>query len=284
MRRIFAIWLCSLILSVGPDASQQPAQPPPAAQGPRAVAPIDLTGYWTTVVTEDWRFRMITAPKGDFAGVPLNATGQKAAQAWDPAKDIAAGEQCKAYGAGGVMRLPTRLRVSWEADTVLKIETDAGQQVRLFRFRQPGAGTDAAPPPSGGTATGDWQGSSAAEWETMTQGQGQAPPGGGAFGGGGGGGGAQAPPALSGALKVVTTRMRPGYMRRNGVPYSDQAVLTEFIDRVDEPNGDSWLIVTSSLADPVNLTQPYMVTTHFKREPDGSKWNPRPCEVVPPVQ
>jgi hypothetical protein len=222
---------------------------------------------------------MVTAPKGDFVGVPLNATGQKAAQAWEPEKDVAAGEQCKAYGAGGVMRLPTRLLVSWENDTTLKVETDAGQQVRLFRFREPVAGTGAAPSP-GGITTANWQGLSMAEWETMLQGQGQAPPG----GGGGGGGGPQTAPALSGSLKVITTRMRSGYLRRNGVPYSDQSVLTEYFDRVNEPNGDSWLIVTSSLDDPINLTQPFMVTTHFKREPDGSKWNPRPCEVVPPLK
>jgi hypothetical protein len=218
---------------------------------------------------------MVTAPKGDFVGVPLNAAGQKAAQAWDPAKDAAAGEQCRAYGAAGVMRLPTRLRISWDNDTTLKIETDAGQQVRIFRFGQLRAATEAAQPDR------DWQGFSVAEWETMPQSQGQAPPGG---GGGGGGGGAAAPPMLSGSLKVVTTRMRPGYMRRNGLLYSDQAVLTEYFDRVNEPNGDSWLILTSSLDDPVNLAQPFMLSTHFKHEPDGSKWNPRPCEIVPPAK
>ena len=101
---------------------------------PRAMAPVDFTGYWAAVITEDWRFRMVTPPKGDAAGVPLNDAGQKAAKAWDPQKDIAAGEQCRAFGAGGVMRMPIRLRVSWQDETTLKFETDNGQQVRLFRF------------------------------------------------------------------------------------------------------------------------------------------------------
>ena len=131
---ILTACLCTWIFAVQLRASQQPAQPQPAPQGPRASAPVDLTGYWTAVITEDWRFRMVTAPKGDFAGVPLNAAGQKAAQAWDPAKDAAAGEQCRAYGAAGVMRLPTRLRISWDSDTTVKIETDAGQQVRIRRM------------------------------------------------------------------------------------------------------------------------------------------------------
>jgi len=238
---------------------------------PRAVAPADFTGYWAAVITEDWRFRMVTAPKGDAVGVPLNDAGQKAANAWDPQKDIAAGEQCKAFGAGGVMRMPIRLRVSWQDDTTLKFEIDNGQQVRLFRF--------GATQPTGGEP--QWQGQSVASWETVAEGQGIAPAGG---GGGGRGGGANPATQLTGSMKVVTTQMRPGYMRRNGVPYSGSAVLTEFFDRSDEANGDVWLIVTSTLDDPTYLAQPLMTSTHFKREPDGSKWNQRACEVTLPLE
>jgi len=256
----------SLAATVG---AQQPTQP---ATTPRSGAPTDFTGYWAAVITEDWRFRMVTAPKGDVVGLPLNDAGQKAANAWEPQKDIAAGEQCRAFGAGGVMRMPIRLRVSWQDDTTLKFETDNGQQVRLFRF--------GASQPSGGEP--QWQGQSVASWETVAQGEGIAPAGGG--GGGGRGGGANPAVQLSGSLKVVTTRMRPGYVRRNGVPYSSAAVLTEFFDRTNEPNGDSWLIVTSTLDDPTYLAQPLMTSTHFKREPDGSKWNPRPCEVTLPLE
>ena len=256
-------------LANGSIVGQQSAQP---ANSPRAVAPADFAGVWVAVITEDWRFRMVTAPKGDAAGVPLNDAGQKAANAWDPQKDIAAGEQCRAFGAGGVMRMPIRLRVSWQDDTTLKFETDNGQQERLFRF---GASRSPAAEPQ-------WQGQSVASWETVAEGQGIAPAGGG--GGGGRGGGANPAAQLTGSMKVVTTRMRPGYMRRNGVPYTGGAVLTEFFDRSDEANGDVWLIVTSSLDDPTYLTQPLMTSTHFKREPDGSKWNPRPCEVTLPLE
>ena len=256
-------------LANGSIVGQQSAQP---ANSPRAVAPADFAGVWVAVITEDWRFRMVTAPKGDAAGVPLNDAGQKAANAWDPQKDIAAGEQCRAFGAGGVMRMPIRLRVSWQDDTTLKFETDNGPQERLFRV---GASRSPAAEPQ-------WQGQSVASWETVAEGQGIAPAGGG--GGGGRGGGANPAAQLTGSMKVVTTRMRPGYMRRNGVPYTGGAVLTEFFDRSDEANGDVWLIVTSSLDDPTYLTQPLMTSTHFKREPDGSKWNPRPCEVTLPLE
>ena len=250
-----------------------------AAPSPRDIAPVDFTGYWVSVITEDWRFRMLTAPKGDAAGVPLNAEGTKAANAWDPAKDISSGEQCRAFGAGGVMRMPIRLHVTWQDEKTLKMETDNGQQVRLFHF-------DRNPQPP---AQPGWQGFSVANWETMAQGQGTAPTpngnGGNPAAGARGGGRAAAAGAnaLSGSFKVVTTRMRSGYLRRNGVPYTANAVLTEFFDRTEEPNGDSWLVVTSSLDDPQYLTLPFMTSTHFKHEPDGSKFNPRPCEVTMPV-
>jgi hypothetical protein len=271
MRRALAIAAVVLLGGAVLAAQQRGrgAAAPPAARTPRQVAPADFTGSWVAVITEDWRFRMVTPPRGDFASIPLNDAGQKLANAWDPARDIAAGEQCRAYGAAGLMRMPIRLRVSWQDDSTLRFETDNGQQVRLFKFGNP-------PPP---TTPPDWQGHSVAQWETFLEGQGQAAGGGG--GGGRGGGGA---PQLSGSMKVVTTRMRPGYLRRNGIPYSGQAVLTEYFDRTTEPNGDSWLIVLSTVDDPVNLAQPFMTSTHFKREADGSQWAPRPCEVTPEVR
>jgi hypothetical protein len=252
----------------GPVAAQQGrggqgAQP---ARPPRAAAPVDLTGYWAAAITEDWRFRMVTPPKGDYASVPLNAAGSKAADQWDLAKDVAAGEQCRPFGAAGIMRLPVRLHVTWQDDQTLKMEVDNGNQVRLFHFDK-----STQPPAQRG-----WQGFSLAEWETVQQGQGLAPA-------AGGRGGAINGAAPSGSLKAVTTRMRPGYLRRNGVPYSSNAVLTEFFDRTTEPNGDSWLILTSLVDDPMYLQQPFMLTTHYKREPDGSKFNARPCEMTPPV-
>jgi hypothetical protein len=216
---------------------------------------------------------MVTPPKGDYASVPLNADGTKAADAWDPAKDIAAGEQCRAFGAAGIMRLPVRLHITWQDDSTLKVDIDNGNQVRLFHFPSTGSGQA----PSTGSGQASWQGMSLAGWETVQQGQGLAPA------AGGRGNAAVVPTALSGSLKAVTTRMKPGYLRRNGVPYSANAVLTEFFDRTTEPNGDSWLILTSIVDDPAYLNLPFMLTTHFKREPDGSKFSRRPCEVTRPV-
>jgi len=223
------------------------------AQNARAAAPVDLTGYWVTIVTEDWRYRMVTPARGDHPSVPLNAAGNALANNWDPAKDEAGAEQCRAYGAAGVMRLPGRIHVTWQDDATLKIETEEGTQTRLLKFGSRSA--DQAP---------SWQGESAAEWEFA--------------GGRGGRGGGPRPPG--GNLKVVTTKMKPGYLQKNGVPYSANAVLTEYFSRTIEPNGDSWLILTSIVEDPQYLTGPFIRSTHYKRLPDNNTaWEAEPCSA-----
>jgi hypothetical protein len=128
---------------------------PTVVRTPKQMAPVDFTGYWTAIITQDWRWRMVVPPKGAFNGVPLNAEGRRVLETWDSAKDTAAGEQCRAFGALNVMRLPGRLRVSWQDDQTLKIETDAGTQTRLLRF---------TPTTEGGR---DWQGVSIASWELL---------------------------------------------------------------------------------------------------------------------
>ena len=145
-----------LLTTIGFAAPQRDATPPPAQnpapqggraggcgapQGPpptaQAQAPIDLTGYWVSIVTEDWRWRMLTPAKGDYASVPLNAEGQRVAGMWDLDKDKAAGNVCRAFGAAGLLRLPLRMHVTWQDANTLKLETDSGQQTRLFMPRLP---------------------------------------------------------------------------------------------------------------------------------------------------
>lgn len=225
------------------------AQPRVAA---KAGAAIDLTGYWVSVLTEDWQFRMVTPPKGNYTAVPLNAEGRRAADTWDPAKDETAGNPCKAYGAAAIMQAPGRLHITWENDNTLRIDTDAGTQTRLFHF-------DGSQPEGGEPA---WQGYSLAKWEYAT-GQRAATP----------------VQEREGVLKVVTTRMRPGYLRKNGVPYSANAVVNETYQRIKAPNGDEWLIVLSVVEDPVYLSSPFITSTNFKKLPDASGWSPTPCSA-----
>ena len=223
------------------------AQPPAS---PRASAPIDITGYWVSIVSEDWRWRMGVGQKGDFGYLPLNAEGRRVGNTWDPKQDEAAGLQCKAYGAVGIMRLPVRLHITWDNDTTLKIDIDNGMQTRLLNFGGNG--------PAGFQAT--WQGYSVAQWEFR----------------GGRRGAAAATPRV-GELKVVTTNMRPGYYYKHGVPYSENATLTEYYTRLSETNGDEYLAVTTMVDDPRYLAQQFVRTLQFRKERDGSKWKPAPC-------
>ena len=262
IRTAVSISATACLLAVGAgvpaDGAAQRGAPPQPPPTPRAAAPIDLAGYWVSVVTEDWRWRMIVPPKGDYTSVPLNAEGRKAADTWEPSK--AATDGCRPFGAAAIMRVPGRVHVTWDGDTILKIETDAGRQTRLLRFdksHKPGAERT-------------WQGYSIAEWDTVGNRVDAFAP----FAGNTGRGAAQ---PRDGSLRVITTDMRAGYYRRNGVPYSENATMTEYFDRHAD-YGTEWLIVTTTVEDPQYLTQPFITSTHFKREPDGSKWSPTSCE------
>ncbi len=211
-----------------------------AGQTPTAAAkvsaPVDLTGYWVAFVTEDWRFRMVTPRKGDYQAVPMTDQAKKAADAWNPEADEAAGNQCKAYGAGAIMRVPARFHITWQDENTLRVDSDAGMQTRLFHF----ASQTSVP----GERT--WQGYSSAQW--------------------------QGP-----ALKIATTNLRAGYLRKNGVPYSENAAVTEYFDLAPLPGGGQVLLVTTVVDDPQNLRLPFIVSSQFKKEADGSKWDPTPC-------
>ena len=253
--------LVAFVLAGATVQAQRGNQPPPPS--PRAGAPIDLTGYWVSIVTADWRWRMVTPAKGDYQGVQLNAEGRKVANAWDPAKDEAAGEQCKSYGAPALMSVPGRIHITWQDDTTLKVDTDAGIQTRLLRF---GTQTPADEPRS-------WQGVSRAQWLNPRP---NVP--------------LQLRPAnrtadapsvrpTGGSLQVVTKNLRAGYLRKNGVPYSENAVLTEHWDLYKRPNGEEWLTITTQIEDPQFLSNVRLVAPVFKKEPNGSKWDPTPCSA-----
>jgi hypothetical protein len=219
-----------------------------AAPTARQSAPIDLTGYWVSVITEDWKFRMVTPAKGVYDALVLNPQGRKIADSWDPARDEKAGELCKAYGAPTITRLPTRLNVTWENDTTLKVDTDTGTQTRRFHFAP---AVPAAGEPS-------LQGHSVAQWEL---------------------GGGRAGTTPTGNLKVVTTNLRAGYIRKNGAPYSDKTTVTEYFDLHSLPNGEQWLSITTRVDDPVYFSRTMTNTSDFKKLPDAKGWNPTPCSA-----
>jgi hypothetical protein len=259
MAAVIAVaFACGVVLH-----AQRGAGPPVVPATPKAAAPIELTGYWVSVVTQDWRWRMVTPAKGDYMYIPMNLEAKKVADAWDPAKDEAAGEQCKSYGAPALMSVPGRLHITWQDDSTLKVDTDAGMQTRLLHFGDWKAARGAPP---------TWQGDSVAQWQMprpnvplllrpVPRTAGSTP--------------ARVP--TGGSLKVVTTRLRPGYLRKNGVPYSASTVLTEYWDLFKRSNGDQWIAITTQIEDPVYLREPRLIALQFRKETDGTKWDPTPC-------
>jgi hypothetical protein len=147
------------------------------------------------------------------------------------------------------MRLPGQIRLSWTNDNQLQLETEAGAQTRRLVFGS-----------SGSAQSSSLQGSSTAQWIR---------PGRPIRG---------APLSTGGQLRVVTTQMTPGYLRKNGVPYSGQARLTEYFNRVDDPEtGESWLIVVQVVEDPTYLNQRFFTSSHFKKVSDSTPWQPSAC-------
>jgi hypothetical protein len=259
---LIVAFVASAIASVPLLAQRsQPGQQAPAS--PRAIAPKDFTGYWVSVVTEDWRWRMVIPAKGDYDSVPLNAEGRRVANTWDPKRDETAGESCRAYAAPAIMRVPGRLHITWDNDSTLRMDIEAGTQTRLLRFARTGSAQTDDRQATRSEST--WQGQSFAQWELSGRG--------GMFGG--------PPPRPSGALKVVTTHIRPGYLRKNGAPFSASTVLTEYFNVLGpEDNGDLWIVVTTIVQDPQYLTGRFFTSTHFKKLSDGSSWHPTPCRAL----
>jgi len=244
------VGLAVIALTVHQPASAQGGRGAAPATFPtgKLGAPFDPTGYWVSLITNNWRFRMVPPAKGDYAGIPISMAGKKVADAWDPTQDEATGNQCKHYGAASIMYQPTRLHLTWQDDNTLRVDTDAGTQTRVFQF-----GQSAAAP---GKRT--WQGKSVGVWEARR---------------------ANNQEQSARYLKVTTTNMLAGYLRKNGVPYGESAVLTEYYDLFQERDGTTMMFVTAVVQDPVYLEQRYITIAHFRKEPDGSKWDPTPCSA-----
>jgi hypothetical protein len=215
---------------------------------------------------------MIVPDKGDYAYVPLNPEGRKVADTWDPAKDQAAGEQCRSYGAPALLGVPGRLHIAWQDDSTLRIDTDSGTQTRLLHFG--GSALPSEAPTWQGYSTASWEGDQPVDTRDGFGGPVQDPTG-------------RLVPRrvlkVADYLKVLTTHMRPGYLQKNGVPYSGNAILEEYFDRFSDPyTQNTWLSVTTLVTDPQYLIEPLITHAHFKKIPDSSGWDPTPCRADEP--
>jgi len=240
----FALLIHLLMLPIVVNAQESQSD-----NNAQEIAPFDITGNWVSIITEDWRYRILTGEAGDTQGYNLTELGTSIAESWDPDAEGASGESCKPYGAAGIMRQPTRLQISWQNNNVLKIETDAGMQTRLIKF---GEAQDEE-------GAGSWQGISNASLNLRRQGRGGQ--------------------IVTGTIEVETNGMRQGYLLRHGIPYSDQATMQEYFDVLIQDDGTEYLTVLSIVEDPVFLAAPAITSSNFRREIDDSKWDPSECSL-----
>lgn len=227
---------------------------------PRESAPVNLAGQslegqWVSIVNEDWLWRMRVPEKGDFASIPYNDRASEAGEAWDESMT----NSCLAYGAAGIMRQPLRVRIDWESDSVIRLETDFGQQTRHFIFNEPAPENTLL----------SLQGYSMASWEL------DEPIERGFFG--------LVNPRVDGlqygSLKVETNHLSAAWLRTNGAPVSDSATVTELFDVFKGPDGSEWMVATVIVHDPVYLNADFITSSHFRRENDLGAWDPRPCDM-----
>jgi len=248
------------------------AAAPPSA---REQAPWDPSGYWVSLITQNWRTRMVVVGPGDYIGVPINAAAKKVADAWNAASVAAAeaaGKACEAYGGAIIMWLPERVHISWQDANELRVDTDAGMQTRLLHFVSGRGGARGGTPAAGPSRSPpdmppSLQGYSVARWVL--------PGGGQRFGPAGG-----APRSHYGSLQVTTDDMLPGLLRKNGIPYGADARKTEWWDLRMESTGEQWLSISTTVTDPQYLTRPYVYDPIFQKEADGAKWDPTPCSLT----
>ncbi len=233
-------------------------------------SPIDITGNWVAVITEDWHVRMITPAPGYLAGLPLSNRGRESANAFDIEQFRESGQACQAYGAPVLLREPGRLQISWQDGDTLRIDMDSGEQSRFLHFDnppQPGA------PSLQGLSLAEWQyaGGFDPQRQLLNPDQGtgrrtlnQRTP---------------AQQMVGGKLYVETGNLSAGLLRKNGVPYSSETEVKEYFNTLTEADGTEWLIVTTIVRDPVNLLVEYITSSNFRREADNAGWDPRPCTL-----
>jgi len=249
-----AAWGSRLVVLGSALAAVLQATAQDSVPGARDRAPVDLTGQWVSVISEDWAWRMRTPPHGDYASIPLNEAGIAAADRWTTDQD----GSCLAFGAAAALRVPTRVRIEWADEQTLQIETDNGTQIRWLHF---------APEPVDPTAR-SLQGHTRARWVTVDSVT--------ASGATGGILTSELDSQPWASLEAVTTNMSAAWLRPNGVPYSADATMTEYFDAFEDGD-DRWFAVTTMIEDPAFLTEPFVVSSNFRRETDTSGWNPEPC-------
>ena len=208
-----------------------------------ALAQIDFSGEWAPRFWEDQPERVPGPELGDYLGIPISEAARLRAESWDASIQTLPEWQCRPHSADYIWRGPSNLRISKEVDPVSREIT--AFHAEWLRSVDRAIYLDGRPhPPADALHT--WAGFSTAKWD-------------------------------GDMLTVTVTHLKEGYLRRNGLPRSDKATLTEHWIR----NGDI-LTVMTIVNDPVYLTEPFVRTTDYELDL-RQQVPPYPCGVVQEV-
>ena len=206
-----------------------------------ALAQVDLTGEWNPRFHEDQPERIPGPEIGDYLGLPISDAARMRAEIWDASLLTLPEHQCKPHPSDYGIRGPANLRIWKEIDR-------ESQQLIAYHTHiswmapERTIWMDGRPHPPD-YAAHTWQGFSTGKWDGNT-------------------------------LTVTTTHLKIGWIRRNGVPRSDRATVTEHFIRHDDH-----LTVVTIVDDPVYLTEPFIRSTDFILDLN-QQIDPYPCESV----
>src|ERR1700682_3329406 len=205
----------------------------------------DFVGEWAARYHEDQTERIAGPDIGDYLGIPLNDAARLRADSWDASILTLPEWQCRPHPADYGTRGPANLRVWKDVDPATQQVMSYHTHVQ-WQAQERTIWMDDRPHPAE-DAPHTWQGFSTGKWE-------------------------------GNQLTVITTHLKESYVRRNGVPRSDRAILIEHWIR----HGD-YLTLVSIIDDPVYLAEPFIRTTNWAFDP-GQAMEPYPCEVAEEIQ
>lgn len=208
-----------------------------------AFAQRDLAGTWAQRFHEDLPERGAGPEIGDYTGLPINDAARLRADSWDAGKWTVPERQCEPHPADYGPRGPANLRIVSTVDPISQ-DVIAWNVTVMWSLQQRTIYMDGRPHPSA-NAQHSWQGFSTGEWE-------------------------------GDMLKVTTTHLKEGWVRRNGLPRSDKATLTEYFIR-----NDNYLTLVTAVDDPVYLTEPLVRTSDWVLDP-GVQLSPFSC--IPAIE
>ena len=208
-----------------------------------ALAHVDLAGGWGQRFHEDLPERGAGPDIGDYLGLPINDAARRRADSWDAGKWTMPERQCEPHPPDYGPRGPASLRISSTVDSVSQ-DVISWHTTLMWMLPQRTIYMDGRPRPSA-YAQHTWQGFSTGEWE-------------------------------GDMLKVTTTHLKEGWLRRNGVPRSERATLVEYFIRHGE-----YLTLVTVVKDPVYLTEAFVRTSNWVADP-GFQLSPFSC--IPTVE